>query len=99
MTKRLYYTDSYITKFDAHLIDKAVIDGVPALILDATYFYPTGGGQPHDTGILGDCRVLDVVTQPEDQAVLHLVEKLPTSNTLVGEIDWSRRFDHMRHHT
>ena len=51
MTLRLYYTDSYLRDFDAAVVDRA--DGGRRVYLDRTAFYPTSGGQPHDTGTLG----------------------------------------------
>ncbi len=50
MTERLYYTDSYVTEFDARVEEVVEFDGRPALILDRTHFYPTSGGQSHDIG-------------------------------------------------
>ena len=51
MTHRLYYTDSYLRDFDAAVVDRA--DGGRRVYLDRTAFYPTSGGQPHDTGDSG----------------------------------------------
>ena len=53
VTERLYYTDSYLTEFDATVIRRAEHEGRPAVVLDRTAFYPTSGGQPFDTGRLG----------------------------------------------
>ncbi|MBN1202714.1 MAG: alanyl-tRNA editing protein [Anaerolineae bacterium] len=98
-TTRLYYADSYTTTFDAHLIERATYGNAPAVVLDRTYFYPTSGGQPHDTGALNDVPVVDVVIRPDDGAVLHVVAGEVSGETVSGQIDWTRRFDHMRHHT
>ena len=51
-THRLFYTDPHQREFSAHVIARREIVGQPALALDRTAFYPTGGGQPHDTGSL-----------------------------------------------
>ena len=104
MTDRLYYTDSYLTEFDATVVESGQIDGRPYVILDRSAFYPTSGGQPHDTGILGDQRVVDVVDREEDGAVLHILDRAPHFEAPLqprvhGRIDWSRRRDHMQHHT
>ena len=67
--------------------------------LDRTAFYPTSGGQPFDTGTIGDANVLDVFEQ-EDGTIGHLVDRqLETNSRVRGHVDWSRRFDHMQQHT
>src|SRR6202171_2660124 len=65
--------------------------------LDRTAFYPTSGGQPHDTGRLGDARVVDVLDEEEE--VIHVVDKPIEIGAVQGTIDWHRRFDHMQQHT
>ena len=95
MTQRLYYTDAYLTAFPASVIDRSE-DGT-VVYLDRTAFYPTSGGQPHDTGRLGGSRVLDVVD--EGERIAHRLDApLPAGRT-DGDIDWARRFDHMQQHT
>jgi alanyl-tRNA synthetase len=93
MTERLYYLDSLRRSFEASVLscDDAG-DGRFRVVLDRTAFYPTSGGQPHDTGTLGGAPVVDVV---DDDAgvVTHVVVGPVTSGAEVsGEIDWSRRF-------
>ena len=56
MTDRLYYADSYLTEFDAQVLE---VQG-NRVRLDRSAFYPTSGGQPFDTGYLGEARVTDV---------------------------------------
>jgi alanyl-tRNA synthetase len=65
--------------------------------LNLTAFYPTSGGQPHDTGRLGDARVVDVLD--EEDEVIHLIDKPIALGLVQGIIDWERRFDHMQQHT
>jgi alanyl-tRNA synthetase len=65
--------------------------------LDRTAFYPTSGGQPHDTGRLGDAHVVDVLD--EEDEVIHVVDKPIAIGSVQGIVDWSRRFDHMQQHT
>src|ERR1700730_8390695 len=65
--------------------------------LDRTAFYPTSGGQPHDTGRLGDARVVDVLDENEE--VIDVVDKPSYIGAVKGIIDWDRRFDHMQQHT
>lgn len=106
-TERLYYADSRLSEFDA--VVKAVTrddDGRTALILDRTAFYPTGGGQPSDTGTLGGARIVECV-DAEGAGVLHIIERIegveggvPEAGASVrGRIDWPRRLDHMQQHT
>lgn len=97
MTVRLYYSDSYLKEFEASVLERRRLPEGPALILDRTIFYPTGGGQPHDTGYINGARVLDV--READGAILHLLDKDIDSDRVRGRIDWDRRFDHMQQHS
>src|SRR5215471_2159332 len=100
-TERLYYHDSHLLEFDARVIDVTKRDdGAIAVILDRTAFYPTGGGQPNDTGTLGEARVVDCI-DAEDAGVLHVIQgPVPeVGETVHGRIDWLRRLDHMQQHT
>jgi alanyl-tRNA synthetase len=112
MTERLYYSDSYCTTFGARVIAHLRLDGAPAVVLDRTAFYPTGGGQPHDVGVLrlphprkDTISVLDVFVREEDQAIVHVLadsgaaRQLSEGDLIQGEIDWDRRFDLMQQHT
>ena len=72
MTERLYYTEPALSEFDATVAGAERHEGLPALILDRTAFYPTSGGQPHDTGSLNGVRVSEVVER-DDGAILHVV--------------------------
>jgi alanyl-tRNA synthetase len=99
MAERIYYSDCYATEFDATVLHTAPADGRQAVRLDRTAFYPTSGGQPFDTGTLGDARVVEVL-DAEDGDVLHLVEgSLAVGSRVTGRVDWRRRFDHMQQHT
>ncbi|MDX2139927.1 MAG: DHHA1 domain-containing protein [Chloroflexota bacterium] len=105
MTQRLYYADSYTCAFTARVVETLTVDGNPAVVLNRTYFYPTGGGQPHDTGLIANAHVTDVRTRADDKALLHLLdaplmegEALAAGDVLCG-IDWGRRFDFMQQHT
>ena len=99
MTIRLYYDNAYQTDFTADVVARAEINGQPAVALDRTAFYPTGGGQPSDTGTLNGVPVVDV--RDEGDLIWHvLAGLLPLDDTTVrGEIDWSRRWDHMQNHS
>ncbi len=99
MTERLYYTDPYVTEFDAEIVQVAAApDGRHTVVLDRTAFYPTSGGQPFDTGTLGTSRVIDVV-DAEDGTILHVVDAPLEAGPVSGKVDWERRFDHMQQHT
>src|SRR5579859_2953071 len=91
----LYVRDAYMTTFAATV---TAIDG-QRLELDRTAFYPTGGGQPHDTGRIGDARVVDV--RKEGEEVWHTLDgPAPgVGDEVEGEIDWDRRHQLMRTHT
>ncbi|HXG88294.1 MAG TPA: DHHA1 domain-containing protein [Vicinamibacterales bacterium] len=99
MTTRLYYTDSHLTQFDAVVTSCQSQDGRIEVILQQTAFYPTSGGQPFDTGTIGDARVLDVVDR-DDGEIVHVVDRMLTPGaTRAASIDWPRRLDHMQQHT
>jgi misacylated tRNA(Ala) deacylase len=93
----LYLRDAYLRAFDATVVD--VQDGRVAL--DRTAFYPTGGGQPHDTGTINGLRVIDV--RKDGDAVWHTLAESATlpapGETVSGELDWDRRHALMRTHT
>jgi misacylated tRNA(Ala) deacylase len=103
MTELLYQSDSYLKSFEA--VVTGVDAGNRAVTLDRTAFYPGGGGQPADSGILrSDGRVYPVKRARKDgDRVLHLIEgdePLPAPGAAVtGEINWERRYQLMRTHT
>lgn len=104
MTDRLYYHDSFLYNFDA-AVESASETPRPALILDRTAFYPTSGGQLHDTGWItsgADKLRVTEVADIEGGKVLHYVEALkplPPGTKIHGEIDTARRRDHMQQHS
>ena len=100
-TDLLYLRDAYLRRFEATVVD---VDGdAGAVALDRTAFYPTGGGQPHDEGVLrfggAEAQVTDVVKRGED--VWHVLDgPVPAVGDPVGgELDWGRRHALMRTHT
>jgi len=94
--RKLYYDDSHLKTFEAEVLScTPVADGFE-IILDATAFYPTGGGQPCDTGKLGDSTVLCV--REEGEQIIHLCDK-PQSGRVTGSVAWERRFDFMQQHS
>jgi alanyl-tRNA synthetase len=101
VTERLYYNDSHLIEFEGRVIDVTErVSGWAAIVLDRTAFYPTGGGQPSDTGTLNGSRVVECIDDGE-RGVLHVVQGFaPARDTIVaGRVDWARRLDHMQQHT
>ena len=101
VTERLYYSDSHLIEFDARVVDVTDrVSGWTAIVLDRTAFYPTGGGQPGDTGTLNGLRVVECIDDG-DNGVLHVVQGMAPSRgaEVHGRVDWSRRLDHMQQHT
>jgi len=100
-TERLYYSDSHLIEFEARVVDVTDrVSGWTAIVLDRTAFYPTGGGQPSDTGTLNGVRVVECIDDG-DNGVLHVVQGAAPGrgDAVRGRIDWSRRLDHMQQHT
>src|SRR6266478_1739931 len=100
-TERLYYNDSHLVEFEARVIDQTErVSCWTAVTLDRTAFYPTGGGQPSDTGTLDGIRVVECIDD-EANGILHVIQgRAPEMGTIVkGRIDWLRRLDHMQQHT
>lgn len=105
MTLDLFRTDSYRRSCTATV---TAVDGEGRVILDQTVFYPRGGGQPGDSGRLklADGRtlaVIDTVKGAEADQILHCLEDGATppsvGETVEAEIDWDRRYAHMRMHS
>ena len=96
--RKLYYEDCHLRRFEARVL-RCREDGKAYLVtLDATAFYPEGGGQACDLGTLGQANVLDV--QEEGRQVVHRCDSpLEVGSIVTGEIDWARRFDLMQQHT
>ncbi len=99
MSKRLFYEEPYLQEFKGKILEKVKIDGKPALILDNTCFYPTSGGQPNDLGYIQGVSIVDVIESNEK--IIHVLKegiKEECGDTVIGKIDWERRFDHMQQH-
>jgi misacylated tRNA(Ala) deacylase len=99
MTEELFLADSYLREFEARVERLAGRE----VILDRTAFYPGGGGQPPDKGTLGigPVRASVVDVRREGGDIIHVLDNpVPgTVGDLRGELDWERRYAHMRHHT
>jgi Ser-tRNA(Ala) deacylase AlaX len=104
-TRLLYYEDAYVKEFDAKILEIKELNGNYGIVLDRTAFYPMGGGQPTDTGIIkgenSEARVIDV--KASEGRIIHIakeiVGKLSKGEKVKGVIDWQRRYALMCNHT
>ncbi|MGF3106089.1 alanyl-tRNA editing protein [Rossellomorea sp. DUT-2] len=98
MTVKQYYQDAYMKTFQTSIQDQRQDDSGWYVVLEETAFYPTGGGQPHDTGTLKDKRIINV--EEVNGEIRHYIEEPfeDISGDVKGQIDWDRRFDHMQQH-
>lgn len=98
MTEKLYEQDAFLTKFEGKVL--SCVQGKKGfdVVLDRTAFYPEGGGQPYDTGKLGDVKVLEVHSREGE--IVHTCDRpLDAGSIVTGVIDWGRRFDLMQQHS
>ena len=97
-TEKLYYADPFLKTFTATVLDCQPGKNGFVVTLDRTAFYPEGGGQPADHGVLDRAAVTDV--HEKNGVVLHNVDSaVEIGKTVTGVIDWARRFDHMQQHS
>ena len=97
-TVKLFYQDCHLRQFSAQVLSCENTDKGWVVTLDATAFYPEGGGQACDLGTLAGVRVLDV--QEHDEVIFHYCDgPLSVGQTVEGQIDWDRRFDLMQQHS
>ncbi len=98
MTEKLYEQDAFLVKFEAQVLSCEKGKKGFDIVLDRTAFYPEGGGQPWDTGTLGDAKVLEV--HQRDGEIIHICNHpLEPGTDVTGVIDWDRRFDLMQQHS
>ena len=98
MTEKLFYQDSHIAEFEAEVLSCMAAGAGYEIELDRTAFFPEGGGQYADTGMLGGVRVTDV--QERDGRVLHMTDgPLDAGMRVTGRIDWEERFMKMQQHS
>ncbi|MDF2885930.1 MAG: Alanyl-tRNA synthetase, class IIc-like protein [Lacrimispora sp.] len=97
--EKLYYERPYVKLFEAEVVEcRPDKEGKFMVRLSRTAFYPEGGGQPADTGTLGEALVLDVRERTE--GIVHITDRpLPEKSVVTGIIDWERRFSHMQNHS
>ena len=100
MTERLYYTDSRLLEFEARIVESRREGDRYVTVLDRSAFYPTSGGQSHDTGKLDEVAVLDVTAEDHGE-VRHLTgeEVGPVGAKVIGRIDKERRRRNSQNHT
>lgn len=98
MTEKLYYLDSHKKEFDAAVAACEAKEKGYAVVLNRTAFFPEGGGQYADTGMLGDAYVSDV--QEKENVIYHMTNRpFSVGETVHGNIDWEKRFSSMQQHT
>ena len=97
-TQRLYYEDVYIREFQAQVLACQAAGKGYAILLDRSAFYPEGGGQPSDQGVLDSVKVTEV--HEKDGELLHYTDApLEPGTQVTGRINWQRRFDLMQQHS
>jgi alanyl-tRNA synthetase len=96
-TDRLYHQDPYMMEFNAMVLEQTNGPDGFHVILDRTAFFPTGGGQPCDTGLLGQALVIDVMEQ--DGVIVHILDRPVSPGPVTGRVNRDRRFDHMQQHS
>ncbi len=98
MTEKLYYQDAHQKRFTARVLSCQPGKHGYDVILDRTAFYPEGGGQPGDRGLLGDAAVSD--THEQNGWIIHYCDTpLAVGSTVEGALDWEWRFDQMQQHS
>jgi len=96
MTDILHLQDPYLLEFEARVVARREHEGRPAVVLDRSAFYAASGGQPWDTGSLGDARVVAVVDETGE--VLHVLDRPLPEGPVQGRVDADRRRDHRQQH-
>jgi alanyl-tRNA synthetase len=97
----VYYQTPYLRELSVRVVALVEEDGALCALTDRSICYPEGGGQPGDTGWLGNCRIIDTRKDAEGR-ILHLLEKdcqLAVGDQLTMVLDWEHRFDFMQQHT
>ena len=98
MKELFYYQDSMMKEFTADVVTTGTDENGAYVVLSNTAFYPTGGGQPNDTGWLNGIEVVNV--EKVDEEIRHYIkEDVAINGAVEGKLNWVRRFDHMQQHT
>lgn len=99
MKNLFYYEDAMMKEFTAQVVKTGKDEKGNSIVLDNTAFYPTGGGQPHDTGWINELEIIDVEKIDEEIRHYTAADVSNISGEISGKLHWSRRFDHMQQHT
>ena len=98
MTEKLFYYDSHSQEFEATVVSCESVGDLFKIVLDKTVFFPEGGGQYADTGVLGGVNVLDV--HEKNDVIYHTTDApLTVGSKVTGKINWEERFEKMQQHT
>lgn len=98
MKNLFYYQDSMLSEFRANVVRTGNEENRNYIVLDNTAFYPTGGGQPHDTGWINNIEIMDVEKVNEEIRHYTLADVTSLNGEVHGKLNWTRRFDHMQQH-
>lgn len=99
-TNLLYLEDPQTLEFNARIVETLQLSGNRlGVVLDRSYFYPTGGGQEHDLGTINEANVIDVFKEEDRDLIVHVVDRSIQDENVIGKIDAGRRLRHMQHHT
>lgn len=98
MKNLFYYEDAMMKEFTAQVVKTGQDETGNFIVLDNTAFYPTGGGQPNDTGWINDLEIFDVEKIDEEIRHYTAADVSNISGEISGKLHWSRRFDHMQQH-
>ncbi len=102
MTKKLYYDNRYLKEFDGVVCSCTENKKGWAVVLEETVFYPEGGGQPSDHGVMtfGDVTANIIDVRERGGVIVHYSDReIPAGTAVHGVINWDRRFDFMQQHT
>jgi len=101
MTTKLYWSEPHLREFMARVVEIFELDGRKAVVLDQTAFYPEGGGQPNDIGVINRAPVNYVSIDDDGRVIHHIEGDIPFAigDEVAGEIDWNRRREMIQQHT
>ena len=99
MKSLLFYQDAMIKEFTANIVTTGTEEGRNYIVLDNTAFYPTGGGQPNDTGWIQGLEIIDVEKVGNEIRHYTIADLTALSGKVDAKLNWARRFDHMQQHT